>query len=251
MDLYDLARYFSGYVPVQARNHVLIRHAACAYAAEQIYLASKSHSNGDGGSARQATTKAYIDPITDWEHEASFHYDQSIILLRQLILKDQSPSTPTDLTTVLARAEEKGHANGVGLTTSMQNSSPKGPAQARLWSDDVVAAAIILGIYEFMSNTGAAWSRHLWGTKSLLDTAMRPIGMSFDTSPVISPYHKLSGAWKATFWQFARQDYLAACKIPSDKIFGLCELTFCQSSMSVPLGSAPTNNRCGKTTVFR
>ena len=220
MDLYDLGKYFSGYVPVQARNHALLRHAACAYAAKQIYLANKSLSNIDGRSPRQATTRAYIDPTVDWEREGSFHYDQSIILLRQLILEDQSPSTPTDLTSVLARAEQASNVKSVDLAFGLRNSPPNEHAQARLRSDDVVAAAIILGIYEFMSNTGAAWSRHLWGTKSLLETAMRPVGTSSRNSPVISPRQKLSGARKATFWQFARQDYLAACKKPCLESFG-------------------------------
>ena len=229
MDLYDLGRYFSGYVPVQARNHALIRHAACAYAAKQIYLANRSPPDINRSPPRQAETRSFIDPTVDWEREGSFHYDQSIILLRQLILEDQSPNTPTDLTSILARAEKAGNAKRVDVAFGLQNISHDGLAQSRLRSDDVVAAAIILGIYEFMSNTGAAWSRHLWGTKSLLDTVMRPVGTSSCNSPVISPRQHLSGARKATFWQFARQDYLAACRIPCHQTFVLWELNLSQS----------------------
>ena len=215
MDLYDLGTYFSGYVPVQARNHSLLRHAACAYAAKQIYLASRQRSNIDGRSPRQATTRAYIDKSVDWERESSFHYDQSIILLRQLILENQSPTTAIDFASVHFEEENHGSRIDIGLAHSSRSTMQKEHIQARLWSDDVVAAAIILGVYEFMSNTGAAWSRHLWGTKSLLDTAVRPLATTSPILPAVSPGQKLSKARKATFWQFARQDYLAACKTMS------------------------------------
>ena len=226
MDLYDLGTYFSGYVPVQARNHSLLRHAACAYAAKQIYLANKQRSNVDGRSPRQATTRAYIDISIGWERESSFHYDQSIILLRQLILEDQSPATPTDFASLQVQQGIFGSGKDIGLANGPKSSLQNEHTPARLWSDDVVAAAIILGVYEFMSNTGAAWSRHLWGTKSLLDTAMRPLATSSRSSPANSPRQNLSRARKATFWQFARQDYLAACKT----ISGLSHIVFANTS---------------------
>ena len=75
----------------------------------------------------------------------------------------------------------------------------------------------ILCVYEFLSATGAAWSRHLNGTKSLLVIAeggMMPLG-ELSVPP--------SKARRATFWNFARQDYLAACK-SSALIFSLTEI---------------------------
>ena len=66
--------------------------------------------------------------------------------------------------------------------------------------------AAILCVYEFLSATGAGRSRHLNGTRSLLDVTeggMIPLGVL----PVL-PFK----ARRATFWNFARQDYLAACK---------------------------------------
>lgn len=54
--------------------------------------------------------------------------------------------------------------------------------------------------------TGVAWSRYVNGTKSLLDIAeggMIPLG----ELPVA-----LFKARRATFWNFDRQDYLAACE---------------------------------------
>src|SRR5204862_5137597 len=85
-------------------------------------------------------------------------------------------------------------------------------------SDEVLAAAAILSVYEFLDATGPAWNRHLSGVKSLLDIAevgMMPVEQRVSPGvPAFPPPKKpgLSKARKATFWNFARQDYLAACK---------------------------------------
>ena len=56
-------------------------------------------------------------------------------------------------------------------------------------SDEVVATTAILSVYEFLSATGSAWSRHLNGTKSLLDIvedSMMPVelpGFNFTMFP--------------------------------------------------------------------
>ena len=234
MDLYDLGSYFSGYVPVQARNHSLLRHAACAYAAKQIYLATRQRTTVDGRSTREANMRAYIDTSIDWVREGSFHYDQSISLLRQLILEGQSPVIPTEFASVQIQGEFRRSDQNVRLTNGPKGSLQNEQIQARLWSDDVVAAAIILGVCEFMSNTGAAWSRHLWGTKSLLDTATRPLATSSLGSPATSRHQKVSRARNATFWQFARQDYLAACKA----ISGVSHILF--ADISSVINECPT-----------
>ena len=45
MDLFDLNTYFESYVPVQARSHLLLKHAACAYAAKQLGRAKRKKSD--------------------------------------------------------------------------------------------------------------------------------------------------------------------------------------------------------------
>ncbi len=83
-------------------------------------------------------------------------------------------------------------------------------------SDDVLAATAILSVYEFLDASGAAWSRHLNGTKSLLDIAQTKI-ISIELPAATGCFQSLhelkkpSKARKAIFWNFARQDYLAAC----------------------------------------
>lgn len=80
---------------------------------------------------------------------------------------------------------------------------------------ETLAAAAILCVYEFLDNANTAWARHLSGPKSLFDMAenegMMPV--QSPTSPgAISERISPSRARKATFWNFARQDFLAACE---------------------------------------
>lgn len=84
-------------------------------------------------------------------------------------------------------------------------------------SDELLAATAILCVYEFLDASGSAWSRHLNGTKSLLDIAQVRI-MQIELPTVSGSFRLLQGlrkpskARKAIFWNFARQDCLAACK---------------------------------------
>ena len=91
--------------------------------------------------------------------------------------------------------------------------------------DETLAAAAILCVYEFLDNANTAWARHLSGTKSLFDLAenegMMPI--QSPTSPgSLSQRITPSRARRATFWNFARQDFLAACKFEAFSGLKVC-----------------------------
>ena len=174
MDLFDLGCYFSHHVPVQALSHPLLKHAACAYAAKQLGRAKGKKAVYGGVTGLQANMEMYEDLFVDWEWEGAVHYDKSINLLKEVIQDE--------------------HATR---------------------SDEVVAATAILSVYEFISATGAAWSRHLNGTKSLLDIvedSMMPVELPGFNFTMFSPRRQPSTARRATFWNFARQDYIAACE---------------------------------------
>ena len=83
-------------------------------------------------------------------------------------------------------------------------------------SDEVLAATAILSVYEFLDATGLAWNRHLSGVKSLLDIAEVGImPLEPETSPGGSTLPRKGperSLRTATFWNFARQDYLSACE---------------------------------------
>ena len=200
MDLFDLDKYFGSYVPVQARSNALLKHAACAYAAKQLGQAKGQKATHGGICSRQARMEIYDDSSVDWLWEGAYHYDKSIALLMET-MQDGQYQVHLDESTIVAQPPLLASQD---LDAEIDNQQLTG-AKLRLRSDEVVAATAILCVYEFVSATGAAWSRHLNGTKSLLDIAEGTV------MPLGQQRRHLSKARRATFWNFARQDYLVAC----------------------------------------
>ena len=213
MDLFDLGNYFRSHVPVQARSHPLLKHAACACAAKQLGRARRTRGGAQiPSSLNQEHVDLNEDASIDWEWEGAYHYDKSIALLMETMRQGQSKSGSGGPDAVVSREE--------GLTPMQACiTGPTGDlsdrANTALESDEVVAATAILCVYEFLSATGVAWSRHLNGTKSLLDIAERTM-MPLETATldaVLLPKRQISSnARRATFWNFARQDYVASCE---------------------------------------
>ena len=188
MDLFDLDSYFGSHVPIHTRSHSLLRHASCAYAANQLGRVKGTKAPVGRNYSRPASIEIHEDVSVDWEWVGAYHYDQSIALLRDSMQQDQDES----------------------------RSVHQPQAMVLLRSDEVIAATAILCGYESMGATGAAWSRHLNGIKSLLEIAegsMMPLEMPVLDTIFSSQRRNPSRAWKATFWNFARQDYVAACKL--------------------------------------
>ena len=214
MDLFDLGAYFAYVVPVRARSHPLLRHAACALAAKQLGRAKGAKAIVGGICSQQSSMEMYDGASIDWEWEGAYQYDRSIALLMETMQQDQDERSPA------SRDHEQLHWRDSRSTahTGSDLRDRQGlhdRATAPLRSDEVVAATAILCVYEFLSATGAAWSRHLNGTKSLFDFAegsMMSLEMPTFNPSVHAPRPKPSRARLATFWNFARQDYLAACE---------------------------------------
>ncbi|KAF2756545.1 hypothetical protein EJ05DRAFT_67340 [Pseudovirgaria hyperparasitica] len=202
MDLFDLGLYFSYYVPVKALLHPLLKYSAIALAAKALAHIHGGKPTYGGKKSRVGRTELYPgDQNVNWSHKATEYYNQAIHILRQRLMDDSS-----------ARANE------LGGTVDLQD-GVEAPGQKRRrmnnqsiscpHSVELLVASAILGVYEFLDASNPEWSRHLSGARSLLDIAkeqMMPFErVSFSVSP--SPLLK---AKKATFWNIARQDMLAA-----------------------------------------
>ena len=211
MDLFDLGTYFGSYVPVRAVSNPLLRYGACALAAKQLGQTKGIKAMWGGCCQNQAHMELWHDAgRVDWSWYGAKYYDKAISLLMEALGQDQ---------------------HGVTVKTPLQNTFPPQPANYHssghekrqafsrrgllvMGSDEMLAATAILCVYEFLDASGAAWSRHLSGTKSLLDVAefeMNPLEVPLTSETLQSPRRlKPSKARKATFWNFARQDMLAA-----------------------------------------
>ena len=223
MDLFDLGCYFAHYVPVQALTNPLLKFSACAYAAKQLGRVRGRKAVIGGTVSKQADMELYPQPENvDWTYIGAKYYDRAISLLMEELSNSGGQEVPTTPMTPTTPAEtfsplgsgQSSHSISSAQANKRRRISRTASANG---TDETLAAAAILCVYEFLDNANSAWARHLSGTKSLFDLAeyegMMPV--QTPTSPgALSVRIQPSRARKATFWNFARQDFLAACESP-------------------------------------
>jgi hypothetical protein len=214
MDLFDLETYFVSYVPVKALSNPLLKYAACAYAAKQLGRVKGTKAIVGGVCSKQASMEVWPDAEkVDWYWYGAKYYEKAIQLLMKELRHDAEGPTP------LSTAEAFGQWQAAEVIESHARNRRRRFSNSRLssaHSDEVLAATAILSVYEFLDATGPAWNRHLSGFKSLLDIAeVGILPLEQQSSPggtVLSlPRPGLTKSRRATFWNFARQDYLSAC----------------------------------------
>ncbi|KAF2643294.1 hypothetical protein P280DRAFT_249075 [Massarina eburnea CBS 473.64] len=204
MDLFDLGTYFSSYVPVKARENPLLKYAAVAYAAKALARVQGRKPVMGGSVSRQARMEMYPDSQSvDWYHKATQYYDTAVSLLLQA-LKHDSISFDSD------SDRESSHGGEPPATKRRKLSNTSFKSN----TDELLAASAILCVYEFLDASVPEWAKHLNGAKSLLVIAqerMMPLQMPTPNSMITSAnLGFISKARRATFWNIARQDMLAA-----------------------------------------
>ena len=210
MDLFDCGRYFSFHVPIKARFNSLLRYAACAYAAKQLGRCKGVKPILGGLCSQQARMEVLPGgEKRDWMLVAMKYYDLALQLLREALEEQNHWSKQT--TAYITTSEDSDPATGGPLADiPVRTRPPKTP-------DELLAATAILCEIEAMDANGS-WANHLAGTKSLLDVAevgMKPSDGTLD----VHDEPKFAGGRKAIFWNFARQDFIAACKPPFYKLY--------------------------------
>lgn len=214
MDLFDLGSYFASYVPLKALSNPLIKCAVCAYAAKHMGRVKDPKAVIASFRTQQADMETWsTDVQVDWALEGAKWYDKAISLLMEALQQEQG-DTPGEPRVVDCYRIKSGFTDG----SSSGPSAKAPPHHRRLSSDELLTATAILSVYEFLDASGAAWARHLNGTKSLLDiteVGLMPLEMPMTSGsfPSVRQPRKLSRARKAIFWNFARQDALAACTL--------------------------------------
>ncbi|KAJ6130177.1 transcriptional regulator family: Fungal Specific TF [Penicillium capsulatum] len=215
MDLFDLGTYFASYVPVRAMSNPLLKYAACAYAAKQLGRVKGSKAMMGGVCSRQATMEIWPEKDNDFIWIGAKYYEKAI----QMLMKELQPDTEGPPPWSTPEAFGQWQASELCDSAQTPRKRRRRLSDSRLTrgvhSDEVLAATAILSVYEFLDATGPAWNRHLSGVKSLLDVAevgMLPLEPCASDDGQLHPPRKsgLSKARKAAFWNFARQDYLAA-----------------------------------------
>ncbi|KAF2823445.1 hypothetical protein CC86DRAFT_67681 [Ophiobolus disseminans] len=212
MDLFDVGTYFASHVSVKARENPLLKYAAVACAAKALARVQGRRSVMGGSAPRQARMELYPDaPLVDWKHKAAVFYDNAVSLLLQA-LKNNGATTPNDSDCELRqRSGNVAYGYDVQAPKRRRTSSNASFVSS---TDDLLAASAILCVYEFMDTSVSEWAKHLNGAKSLLGLAqerMMPLQMPTPSSTMSTAhYNSISKARRATFWNIARQDMLAA-----------------------------------------
>lgn len=205
--MFDLDCFYSRQVPILALQSPLIMFSACAFAARQLSMTSRRLPQPDSWQ-----THTQIDLTTtqgrDYTWIAEAYYDAAISLLRQ----HTSDIAAQDLRSTSLPM----HDADTPTPTHRENASPflnnQNSPRARL-RDESVIAVTILSCYEFLGGAAPNWSDHLDGIWSFLRLSDEAGLLDFGPpSPIPDTSLGPSRLIRAAFWNFARQDMLAACK---------------------------------------
>lgn len=218
MDIFDLNLFFAATVPALAVRCPLLLYSCAALSSKSLARVEgrKPIMGGQISPTRQSTIEVWPGPPLDaegWMRRGREYYDLAVSLLRQTLAGASRPLTsslPEDST-----PETISLAQGAPLPS--------------MDSDELLAATAILCVYEFLDGSGSEWSQHLDGAKTLFDIAKDRIGplsqppspvslaqrvtdhlaAQLDPGPLPLPRGPSQGR-RAVFWNFARQDMLAA-----------------------------------------
>lgn len=216
MDLFDLGTYFASYVPVKSRDNALLRYAALAYSAKALARVQGRKPVMGGSVTHQACMELYPDAQSvDWYHKATQYYDTAVSLLLQALKEESIVTSESDSDCEQRRRSPELRYSNHGASRKRRRTSSS-TTTYKSSNDELLAASAILCVYEFLDASVPEWTKHINGAKSLLVIAqerMMPLQMSMPESRVpTANLGFISKARRATFWNIARQDMLAACK---------------------------------------
>lgn len=188
MDLFDMDRHYHRVIPMLAWSSPLLLYSACAVAAKQLTLVEPSPQEPRFYMQSWQTTSP-----KDFAWYSTKYYDRAISLLLRYV---------SDL-----GLGDSGQENA-----EQQSERGYNPKPCR---NEIIIAATILSVYEFLTASDRTWSEHLDDIRSFIRLSDE-LGFNFQptsASPILDPL--LPSLLRAACWNFARQDFLAACeKLP-------------------------------------
>lgn len=182
MDLFDSDQFFELQLPLLVSKHALLLYSAVALSAKVLGRMSESV-------RRQRDERGRVLNASMWSHTARSFYDRAVHLLREKLASNTR--TSPDLHGMIESSE-------VEMTET----------------DELVAVAAILSVYELLDASAVEWSRHLDGVKSLFDvvhTELDTISAAYARSTELAGSKRWGPVRTALFWNFARQDMLDGC----------------------------------------
>ncbi|RAL03910.1 Zn(II)2Cys6 transcription factor [Aspergillus ibericus CBS 121593] len=200
LDLSDSRRFFTTYVPVRAIDDDFLRYSIAALAAKHLGRMKGAICTASIGMfTAPATMEIYLNaPDVDWFLKSANYYYLAITRMNQSMSESYTPSSSTVLEYPVGTINK-------WLRQQVQNSAPSATDDSVCKkADSLLTAATVLTMYRLISEPGEKWQSYLTGIKPLFESLLQLHG-STPENPV-----KFSQEINASFWNFARQDYLAS-----------------------------------------
>jgi hypothetical protein len=158
LDLFDSGKYFTVYIPPKASRTPFIRYAAAAVAAKQLARLKGVKPLINPMFTNPATTEVYPNiSRVDWLFKASNYYHQTLSLLRQTVARNLDGAHSMDI----AGSPIQIMCQDLGLDTgSLDDARSPGVTPAASVSgsiDDILAASVILTVYDLLDTPGPEW----------------------------------------------------------------------------------------------
>nr|RBQ92289.1 hypothetical protein FVER53263_11793 [Fusarium verticillioides] len=185
MDLFDMDQHYHRVIPILAWTSPLLLYSACAVAAKQLTLVEPcSQAQRPRSHMQYWQTSSH----KDFAWYSTKYYDRAISLL-------------------LGYVSNLSEGDSGQETAEQQNEHDPNPKPCR---NEIIIAATILSVYEFLTADDQTWSEHLDGIRSFIRLSDE-LGFNFQptaASPILDPLPP--SLLRAACWNFARQDFLAA-----------------------------------------
>lgn len=199
MDLLYRYEVFSREVLTLAREHPILRYAACAVAAKQLGQMRSPVSYILRGKTQQKISQRFIQNQLGFVWHGAKYYEKAI----QTLVKSITPKDPQSVQSL---------QNQLSPPVSLS----KGDLMVQAEGEDPIVRLLgtcILIQYEHLSATGSAWAGHLTGFSKLLDliedgNLLHPHAM-FEQ---VYPFTKDIMEVKAGFWNFVVNDLEESCE---------------------------------------
>ncbi|KAJ5538896.1 hypothetical protein N7494_008375 [Penicillium frequentans] len=199
LDLSDSGKFFSVYVPIRAINCPSLKYAIASLAAKQLGRVKGAKSSaGNGMFTRPATTELYPNAAqVDWFLKAANYY--------YMAASDLNNACSGGYTAVSSSAVLESPISTVGrwlnsrATKELAQTCRDGSLLRK--AEEMLATVTLLTVYRLLDSIGEEWHKHLSGIRPLFESFL---SLNLTRSTFFS--HGI----RASFWNFARQDYLGS-----------------------------------------
>ncbi|KAJ5769620.1 hypothetical protein N7520_004179 [Penicillium odoratum] len=204
LDLSDSGKFFSVYVPIRSINSPSLKYAIAALAAKQLGRVKGAKSSaGNGMFTSPATTELYPNTAhVDWFLKAANYYYMTASALNN----NCSGGYMAVSTSAVLESPIETVGRWLNSRLTKERAQTRSDGSLLRMAEEMLATVTILTLYRLLDSNGEEWHKHLAGIRPLYESLLH---LNLTGSPFFS--HGL----RASFWNFARQDYLGSYFIRS------------------------------------